>query len=62
MKTTEGKIAAILSPVKVVINKGSTDGVQRGDYFLIYSELGHSLTLTRTKTWGLRNRYGEGLK
>ena len=40
MPITEGKIAAILSPVKVVINRGSRDGVEEGDYFLIYSELG----------------------
>lgn len=40
MPKTEGKIAAILSPVKVVINRGSKDGVEEGDYFLIYSELG----------------------
>jgi len=37
---TEGKIAAILSAVKVVINRGSKDGVEEGDRFLIYSELG----------------------
>jgi hypothetical protein len=35
-----GKIAAILSPSKVVINKGSKDGVESGDFFVIYSELG----------------------
>jgi len=40
MSNVEGKIAAILSPVKVVINKGSDDGVEKGDYFVIYSELG----------------------
>src|SRR5688500_3725172 len=40
MPNVEGKIAAILSPMKVVINKGSTDGVEQGDYFVIYSELG----------------------
>jgi hypothetical protein len=36
----EGKIAAILSPSKVVINRGSNDGVEEGDYFYIYSQLG----------------------
>jgi hypothetical protein len=36
----EGKIAAILSPAKVVINRGSNDGVEVGDYFYIYSEVG----------------------
>jgi hypothetical protein len=40
MPKVEGKIAAILSPVKVVINKGVKDGVEEGDYFVIYSELG----------------------
>ncbi len=40
MSKTEGKIAAILTPAKVVINKGSKDGVRVGDYFYIYSELG----------------------
>jgi hypothetical protein len=40
MGTVIGKIAAILSPVKVVINKGSEDGVEKGDYFVIYSEIG----------------------
>lgn len=40
MAKVEGKIAAILSPVKVVINKGSKDGIEDGDYFVIYSELG----------------------
>jgi hypothetical protein len=40
MANIDGKIAAILSPAKVVINKGSKDGVEEGDYFLIYSELG----------------------
>jgi hypothetical protein len=40
MPNIEGKIAAILSPVKVVINRGSTDGVEEGDYFVIYTELG----------------------
>jgi hypothetical protein len=36
----EGKIAAILSSSKVVINRGSNDGVEQGDYFYIYSQLG----------------------
>jgi|ERR1051326_2045949 hypothetical protein len=40
MSQVEGKIAAILSPAKVVINKGSKDGIEVGDYFYIYSELG----------------------
>jgi hypothetical protein len=40
MSQIEGKIAAILSPAKVVINKGSKDGIEVGDYFYIYSELG----------------------
>ena len=35
-----GKIAAILGPAKVVINRGSNDGVAIGDFFYIYSELG----------------------
>jgi hypothetical protein len=40
MSKIEGKIAAILSPTKVVINRGSKDGVRVGDYFYIYSEWG----------------------
>ncbi len=40
MSNIEGKIAAILSATQVVINRGSNDGVEQGDYFLIYSELG----------------------
>jgi hypothetical protein len=40
MAIVDGKIAAILSPAKVVINRGSNDGVEKGDYFLIYTELG----------------------
>lgn len=59
MRHIEGKIAAILSTVKVVINRGSDDGVEQGDYFLIYSELGpfpdpdSNLDLGSTKQiWG----------
>jgi hypothetical protein len=59
MSNIEGKIAAILSHVKVVINKGSEDGVEKGDYFVIYSELGpfpdpdtnEDLGITR-QSWG----------
>jgi hypothetical protein len=40
MANVEGKIAAILSRTEVVINRGSQDGVEVGDSFYIYSQLG----------------------
>lgn len=40
MENVDGKIAAILSPTKVVINRGLQDGVEEGDSFYIYTELG----------------------
>lgn len=40
MERIEGKIAAILDRTTVVINRGSRDGVSKGDEFYIYSELG----------------------
>ena len=36
----EGKVAAILDKHTVVINRGSTHGVKRGDTFYIYNVLG----------------------
>lgn len=35
-----GKIAAILNKYSVVINRGYNDGVDKGDTFYIYTELG----------------------
>lgn len=40
MERIRGKIAAILDPTTVVINRGSRDGVSKSDEFYIYSELG----------------------
>lgn len=40
MERIEGKIAAILDHTTVVINRGSRDGVSRGDEFYIFSEAG----------------------
>jgi len=39
-KYLEGQVAAILDEKTVVINKGSSDGVSKGDKFYIYSEIG----------------------
>ena len=36
----EGKVAAILDKHTIVINRGSTHGVKRGDTFYIYNVLG----------------------
>jgi hypothetical protein len=40
MENVDGKIAAILSRTRVVINRGSLNGVEKGDSFLIYTQLG----------------------
>ena len=40
MENADGKIAAILSRTRVVINRGSLNGVEKGDSFLIYTQIG----------------------
>jgi len=53
----EGKIAAILSSSKVVINKGSNDGVEQGDFFYIYSEQGPFEDPDTKKSLGTTRQY-----
>jgi hypothetical protein len=59
MPKKEAKIAAILSRTSVVINRGKDDGVEKGDTFVIYTQIGpfkdpdDGTDLgTTTKVWG----------
>lgn len=59
MENVDGKIAAILSKTSVVINRGSLNGVEENDTFVIYTKLGpfydpdtNANLGTTTKVWG----------